>query len=509
MARIAAIWMLVTLALQVQAATIFVNSTAGHDVWSGQCAVGPGPCGPKQTIQAAIDAASPGDVLMIASGVYAQFARTEKSLTFRGDSAQPPELRDYLVIAGGAVCTVESLRFEAGFTVLGNAQAAVHNAVADRPSGDTVDIHLDETSRTQFTDCHFVTSHLSITGSARGDCFRCQFGPTYGTAVSVHTLDVVSFDECAFENINGQVGGFTATGGTTFRNCAFRDNYGRDQSLLTGFYCRFDGCSFDSNLADSEILNLQYLTGMDRCIFTDNVGQQCVFLSVDTSANITNSVFSDNLSGLFGGALRIRGVGSARIENCTFVNNQSLTSGGAVWSFSEGVSIDSCILWENSDSRGTGERSQAYLCCDDNPIDFSIVQGWTGSLDGAFTSGENPVFVDAAHGDFRLSLNSPAIDHGNPCTQGVLDALNQPRVMNGRVDIGASESSARPFVYGDANCDGVRNNFDIDPFVLAIVNRAAWMAAFPGCDMENLDTNNDGRFDNFDIDSFIELVLCS
>ncbi|MGE0479307.1 MAG: esterase-like activity of phytase family protein [Phycisphaerae bacterium] len=62
---------------------------------------------------------------------------------------------------------------------------------------------------------------------------------------------------------------------------------------------------------------------------------------------------------------------------------------------------------------------------------------------------------------------------------------------------------------GDLNCDGVVNNFDIDPFVLAVADPAAYHAAFPNCDMHAADANRSGAVDNFDIDAFVDCLLMS
>ncbi|MBK8914407.1 MAG: hypothetical protein IPM64_07355 [Phycisphaerales bacterium] len=59
---------------------------------------------------------------------------------------------------------------------------------------------------------------------------------------------------------------------------------------------------------------------------------------------------------------------------------------------------------------------------------------------------------------------------------------------------------------GDMNCDGAVNNFDIDPFVLALIDPAGYAAAFPDCTPSG-DMNNDSRFDNFDIDPFVACVI--
>jgi len=59
---------------------------------------------------------------------------------------------------------------------------------------------------------------------------------------------------------------------------------------------------------------------------------------------------------------------------------------------------------------------------------------------------------------------------------------------------------------GDLNCDGVVNNFDIDPFVLALTDPAGYAQKYPDCDRMLADINRDGVVDNFDIDPFVRLL---
>ncbi len=59
---------------------------------------------------------------------------------------------------------------------------------------------------------------------------------------------------------------------------------------------------------------------------------------------------------------------------------------------------------------------------------------------------------------------------------------------------------------GDMNCDGVVNVFDIDPFVLAIVDPTGYAAAWPQCELAHADIDGNGDVDVFDIDPFIELL---
>jgi hypothetical protein len=60
---------------------------------------------------------------------------------------------------------------------------------------------------------------------------------------------------------------------------------------------------------------------------------------------------------------------------------------------------------------------------------------------------------------------------------------------------------------GDMNCDGFVNSFDIDPFVLAILDPAGYTASFPDCNLMLADANQDQNVNSFDIDPFVALIL--
>jgi hypothetical protein len=60
---------------------------------------------------------------------------------------------------------------------------------------------------------------------------------------------------------------------------------------------------------------------------------------------------------------------------------------------------------------------------------------------------------------------------------------------------------------GDMNGDASVDNFDIDPFVLALTAPDLWRAQYPGILLEcAADMNQDGVFNNFDIDPFVAVV---
>jgi hypothetical protein len=59
---------------------------------------------------------------------------------------------------------------------------------------------------------------------------------------------------------------------------------------------------------------------------------------------------------------------------------------------------------------------------------------------------------------------------------------------------------------GDLNCDALVDELDIEPFVLALVDSAAYATSYPNCDLRNADCNVDGAVDAFDIDPFVDLL---
>ncbi|TWT45078.1 hypothetical protein RAS1_14990 [Phycisphaerae bacterium RAS1] len=72
--------------------------------------------------------------------------------------------------------------------------------------------------------------------------------------------------------------------------------------------------------------------------------------------------------------------------------------------------------------------------------------------------------------------------------------------------IGLPLSAALSIRLGDMDCDGAVNVLDINPFIQALVNPAAYAAAHPLCDLGNGDINRDGNVDVLDINPFVALL---
>ncbi|TPW09388.1 MAG: hypothetical protein FD127_4156, partial [Acidimicrobiaceae bacterium] len=110
--------------------------------------------------------------------------------------------------------------------------------------------------------------------------------------------------------------------------------------------------------------------------------------------------------------------GATLIENCTFV----------------GEVLDGAYHVRNSILRGTSA-----------PIASALDVGWSnveGGWPGAGNIDADPLFLDAAAGDLHLLPASPCRNAGEPGSVFAAEAVDQdgdPRVLEGRVDMGADE----------------------------------------------------------------------
>jgi len=270
-------------------------------------------------------------------------------------------------------------------------------------------------------------------------------------------------------------------------NCVFKDNAARvygggmynEQSSPTLFNCNFrcnaaegsgsgmcnressnptlTNCTFSFNVGLSYhdsfgvgMYNYESNPTVNNCAFTGNSGSLGAGMyNYDSNPILKSCTFTGNMVHEGGGGMRNLG-SSPTLINCTFSGNWSdwYGVGGMENCHSSTPTLTNCILWNDM----PGEISGPAV------VTYSNVQG---SWPGAGNIDTEPYFVSPGYwdtndtpdkhwddfwvdGDYHLLLSSPCIDAGDPnyvAEPNDTDLDGKPRVIGGRIDMGAYEYS--------------------------------------------------------------------
>jgi predicted outer membrane repeat protein len=229
-------------------------------------------------------------------------------------------------------------------------------------------------------------------------------------------------------------------------NCTFSGNsseFGSGGVMNNGYSeLIITNCSFSGNSAvnGGAMGNGASNLVITNCTFTGNsaVGTGATYMgggAINNSGSnlaITNCTFNGNAA-FTGGAMH-NGDSSSTVTNCTFSDNSASEDGGAMYNYrSSDPVLTNCILWGNGPQEIFNDDDSNAI------ITYSDVQG---GWEGVGNIDIDPLFVDPCNGDYHLFEDSPCIDAGDPnyaAGPNETDLDGNPRVVNGRVDMGAYE----------------------------------------------------------------------
>jgi parallel beta-helix repeat protein len=122
----------------------------------------------------------------------------------------------------------------------------------------------------------------------------------------------------------------------------------------------------------------------------------------------------ENVAGNTGGGAMMMSVVSGGIENCLIKGNTASGSSGGLFF----AALSSCPIRNNIVMSNVGGGiSVVGVPCVADYNDVWDNSGWNyggGMVPGAHDLSADPVFVDAAGGDYGLGLHSPCLDRGDP-----------------------------------------------------------------------------------------------
>ena len=468
---------------------------------------------PFKTIQHAIDKSVEGMSVIVADGTYAPINSNNKSITIQSVNGATRTIID----GGGTARCARLANWSAtasmtntvlrGFTVQ-NGYAAPYDGGGVQ-GGTLHDCHIvsNRAERHGGGVICSVLHHCTVEGNSCGSngggsyiptAYDCLFinnsCPTNGAGAYQGVLVNCSVISNRAEKLGGGVYGAAVT------NCLIQENV----TLTSGggaYNGTLYGCTVTNNIA--------YQNGggvfggiAERCAIVGNEAYQ-------SGGGVSATVCYD--SEIIGNTATINGGGanSGKLYNCIIANNECALSSEGFGGGARGGELENCLVYGNRSTSGGGGGVSLAVCrnctiygnscgynsggthawlvnglpggTNFNCIVYGNIAGTTDKeIDARMASfncyTNDPHFIRAEAGDFRLRYNSPCINAGNNAyVTNTVDFAGNARIDNNTVDIGAYEYSASDdtnFTVQVANGTGGAIYYEGDTVTVAAEDRS-------------------------------------
>lgn len=375
------ILMAASLAIPASGSVIYVRPTGRNTNAGSSWATA------KLTVQAAIDAASSGSEVWVASGTYVQCITLKAGVSVYGGFA--------------ATETLRTQRKPATYSTYldGGAAGSVVTAPTGASAMTVIDGFTIRNGRGSFGGgiCA-INSAITVSGNT----ISGNKGLYYGGGVYAEKSTVV-------------VNGNTISGNSA--------------PFGAGIAC-FDGASpsITGNVIKSNTASY------------DGSGIYCYH---NSSPVISSNVVSGNSAGSEGAGLYCDDASPTIVSNTICSNSATANGGGLACLDASPVVVNNIVALGNSGIRASGAAVPSMR---GNCMYGNTAYSYSGVAPGVGDLTSNPSFADAAAGDYHLVASSPLVNAGWNEAPGlpVTDMDGQPRIMSGAIDVGADEVAGLP-----------------------------------------------------------------